>query len=121
MNASNRQSLAFLVIAIIGTFLIMAGLVWYTRSYTRPEPVGAARAQERRKNLEEIRNAGADQLNNFAWQDPSKGLVRLPIDYAIQLTLKEWQNPAAARSNLIALSAQAAPAPPPPPPPNPYE
>jgi hypothetical protein len=45
--------------------------------------------------------------------------VRLRVDDAIKLAEREWQNPAAARSNLIARVDKANPPPAPPPPPKP--
>jgi hypothetical protein len=109
-------------VGIAGTFLLMALLVWAMYHYTRPEPLGADRAQERRQFLQEIREAEAQAVQNYAWQDQSKGLVRLPIDRALELSLQEWQNPDAARAKLIELSEKAAEEPPPPPEPeNPYE
>jgi hypothetical protein len=38
--------------------------------------------------------------------------VRLPINEAMKLALREWQNPAAARSNLIARVEKATAVPP---------
>jgi hypothetical protein len=50
-----------------------------------------------------LRAAEAQALNTPAWIDKGKGLVRLRIQDAMQLVEREWgQNPAAARSNLIA-------------------
>jgi hypothetical protein len=100
------------VLGIIGTFLLMAALVWLMRHYTQTPNLGADRAQERIKNLKEMRAANYEALHNYAWQDQAKGIVRLPIDRAMELTLQEWKNPAAARSNLIARMEKAtAPAP----------
>jgi hypothetical protein len=99
-------------LGIIGTFLLMAALVWLMRHYTQTPNLGADRAQERIKNLKEMRAANYEALHNYAWQDQAKGIVRLPIDRAMELTLQEWKNPAAARSNLIARMEKAtAPAP----------
>jgi len=48
--------------------------------------------------------------------------VRLPIAEAKKLALRDWQNPAAARSNLIARVEKATAAPPKAPEkPNPFE
>jgi hypothetical protein len=100
------------VLGILGTFLLMAGLVWLMRHYTQPAPLDADRTAERIKNLKEMRAANEEALNNYAWQDQAKGLVRLPVARAMDITLQEWQNPAAARSNLIARMEKAtAPAP----------
>ena len=90
------------IAAVIGAFLIVAGLVWIMHSYTRPEPLGEDRAAFRRKNLAEIRAANAEALSSFGWQDQTRGVVRLPISEAMKLVEHDWQNPAAARSNLIA-------------------
>lgn len=120
MNSENKDccncaTRAAYAIAVVGTFLIMAFLVWAMRHFTQPAPLNANRAAERAKALGEIRAAEADGLNNVGWIDPVKGVVRLPIAEAMKLTEREWQNPAAARSNLIARVEKATFVPPPPP------
>jgi hypothetical protein len=108
--------------AIAGTFLLMAVLIWAMYHYTRPEDLDAARVQERYRFLEETRATDAQLLSQYAWRDRDKGLVILPLERALELTLQEWQDPAAARSNRIALVEKAMEKPPPPPEPvNPYE
>ena len=122
LETKNRdcKTRAAYAVAILGAFLIVAALVWAMRHYTRPAPLNANRAAERAKALAEIRAAETDALNNVGWIDPAKGLVRLPIVDAMNLVEREWQNPAAARSNLIARVDKANP-PPPPPKPSVYE
>jgi hypothetical protein len=95
------------VLGIAGTFLLVAGLVWLLRSYTQTPPLGQARIQERVKNLNDHRAANAALLEKYDWQDKTKDVVRVPIERAKELTLQEWQNPAAARSNLLARAAKA--------------
>lgn len=104
------------VVAIIGAFLIVGGLVFIMRHYTRTEPLGANRAAERKKALVQLRAENLDVLHgaNYAWQDQAKGVVRMPIDRAMELSLKWWQNPATARSNLVAREEKATFVPPPP-------
>lgn len=99
--ARGSSALAY-VAGILGCFLIVAALVWAMRFYTQPPPLGEERAAVRRKALAELRTAEADELTTYAWLDQGKGVVRLPIAEAVKLSLREWQNPAAARSNLIA-------------------
>ena len=113
-----RGGLAYLA-AVLGAFLIVAGLVWAMRHYTQPPPLGANRAAERAKALAELRGAENEALNNVAWLDQGKGIVRLRIDDAMKLVESNWQNPPAARSNLISRveKATAVVAPPP----NPFE
>src|SRR5258706_652356 len=102
-----KRRICPVVLAVAGTFLIIWGLVAVMKKYTQPPPLGQARIQERKKFLAEIQAANAEGLNNYAWQDQAKGLVRLKIDQAMQLTIMEYQNPAAARSNLAARADKA--------------
>ena len=102
--------------ALVGAFLIVGALVLAMRHYTRTEPLNANRATERAAALKELRASEAEALNAAAWIDQSKGLVRLPIAEAMKLAEREWQNPAAARANLIAREEKATFVPPPPPP-----
>lgn len=125
----NRVGVTIYVVAVLGCFLIVAGLIWATRHYTQPEPLGEARIQERHKNLAELRQTEAKLLTEYDWRDKSREIVRLPVittdgrpGRAIELTVQEWQNPLAARSNLIVRVTKAtAPAPKAPEQPNKYE
>ena len=123
MNANPpERNLTATFVGVLGSFLIVAGLVWAMYHYTRPAPVGQAKADERKKNLTELRAAETDAVNNYGWVDQTKDLVRLPVARAVELTVQEYQNPAAARSNLVARSDKASIAPPKPgAPPNPFE
>jgi hypothetical protein len=114
MNAQpvrERAGLA-LLLGVLGSFLIVAALVWAMIRYTQPPPLGEDRAAVRKKALADLRAAEADELSTFAWLDQSKGIVRLPIAEALKVTLRDWQNPAAARSNLIARVEKATAVPP---------
>ena len=118
---TERTGLAYLV-GILGSFLIVAALVWAMQRYTQPPPLGEDRIALRKKALAELRAAEASELDTFGWVDQGKGVVRLPIAEAMKLTLRDWQNPAAARSNLIARVEKATAVPPPAPAkPSPFE
>lgn len=107
-----RSGLAY-VIAVLGAFLIVAGLVWAMRHYTQPAPLGEDRAAVRAKALAELRAAETEALNTTGWVDPTKGLVRLRMEDAMKWVEQEWaRNPVAARSNLIS-RVEKATAPPP--------
>jgi hypothetical protein len=110
------------VIGILGAFLIVAALVWFMHRYTLPAPLGEDRKALRAKNLAELRAAENEALNTTAWIDQTKGLVRLRIGDSMALVERAWQNPPAARSNLIARVEKATFVPPPPPAkPSPFE
>jgi hypothetical protein len=122
LHNHGRSRITVHAVAILGSCLIFAALVWVMWRYSRPAPLGEDRAAVRRKALTELRAAEAETLNTYAWQDQVKGIVRLPIAQAMRLAEREWQNPPAARSNLIARVVKATALPPKPPEkPNPYD
>jgi hypothetical protein len=114
-RADERPGLAYLI-GIVGCFLIVAALGWAIYRFTQPAPLGEDRAALRAKALAELRAADKEALENVGWIDKEKGLVRLRIEDAKNLVLRDWQNPAAARSNLVARVEKATYVPPPPPP-----
>ena len=109
-----RNALAWFL-GVVGTFLILAALVWAMYRYTKSVPLGEDRAALRAKALAELRASENEALNTPAWLDQNKGIVRLRIEDAMKLVEREWRNPAAARSNLIARVEKATAQPPKPP------
>ena len=107
-----RNRVAVYAFAVLGSFLIFGALVWAMSSYTRSAPLGEDRVAIRRKALMELRASEAEILNNYAWQDQAKGIVRLPIAEAVKLAEREWQSPPVARSNLLARVTKATALPP---------
>ena len=119
--ARERTGLAYLA-GILGSLLIVAALVWAMQHYTQPPPLGEDRVALRKKALAELRAAEASELDSYGWVDQGKGVVRLPINEAMKLTLRDWQNPAVGRSNLVARVEKATAVPPPAPAkPSPFE
>ncbi len=49
----------------------------------------AKRAKAREEKLKTARDEAAKGLNSYAWVDKSKGIARIPIERAMQLTLTE--------------------------------
>ena len=92
---------------LIACFLFAAIVVKVKWSMPVPA-IDADRAVMRVKALAEIRAAENQALNRSGWINQDRGLVRLPISVAMQITEREWQNPAAARSNLTARVERAA-------------
>ena len=110
MNDCKQKTVSF--VAILGAFLVVGALVYAMKHYTRPPALNKARVEERKKALAEVHAADQEGLHTYGWADPAKGIVRLKIDRAMELTLAEYKNPAAARSNLVSRADKAgAPAP----------
>jgi len=119
---NNERTVWPVGVVLLIACLLFAGIV-VTMEYSMTVPaIDADRAAVRTKALAEIRAAEAQALNHPGWIDENRGLVRLPIDVALQITERECQNPAATRSNFMArVEKAAAPAPPAPAKPNPFE
>lgn len=112
---AGSRAISAYILGILGSFLVVGILAWAIYRYTQPPPLGEDRAAVRAKALSELRAAEAEALSTPAWIDQGKGIVRLPIERAMELVLEEWKNPAAARSNLVARVEKATALPPKPP------
>lgn len=119
VNQSGKGKMAFTVVAVLATFLLMAFLVRQMVKLTKPAAVsaavGAARAEENAK----IRAAGVEAAKNWGYSDQARGMVRLPIEDAMKLTVQGYQNAAAFKTDLVARVEKASA--PPPKPKNEYE
>ncbi|MCC7377590.1 MAG: hypothetical protein IT581_23215 [Verrucomicrobiales bacterium] len=104
-------------VGVIGAFLVMAILVAALKHYTTVPTINYARAQERHKILMEARQKSVAELETAGWVDNNKdkGIVRLPNSVAMSLAVKQWQDPAKARAELLERAAKAFFVPPPPP------
>jgi hypothetical protein len=104
-SCCQKTRLGAYIAGFLGTFLIVALLVWLMQSYTQAPSISATRAAERMQILSDFKAANAALVEAYNWQDPPKGFVRVPIERAKELVLAEWQDPLAARSNLMARAA----------------
>jgi hypothetical protein len=88
--------------------LLFVALVVGVKLLVPVPAINADRAAVRAKALAEIRATEATALGTAGWVDQDRGIVRLPIETAMQLSAKAAQNPAAARADLITRAAKAA-------------
>jgi hypothetical protein len=96
----NRLVLPFYFVGTLLVFFLGVALIVAMYRFTRPPSVDEARFAERRRNLAELRTQARQQLDEYGWVNAAQGVVRLPIRRAMELMLREWQNPAEGRSNL---------------------
>lgn len=95
INRATAAALGFLTVA--GLFVALAVVVKLTLN---APAIDADRAADRAKALAEIRVGEENGLNQPATIDAQRGIVRLPIETAMQLAAQKWQNPSAARADL---------------------
>jgi hypothetical protein len=77
--------------AVVGVIVIFALILLVAYLPQAPAPLAdGAKTPEQRKNiLVEHRAKETKAATGYAWIDQSKGVVQLPIDRAMQLTIQE--------------------------------
>ena len=103
LNRSSGAGISLLIVSVIFAVLAVA-----VKLFVSVPALDADRAAVLAKALAEIRVTENASLNNAGWIDQSRGLVRLPIETAVQLAAQAWQNPASARADLNARAEKAA-------------
>jgi hypothetical protein len=59
---------------------------------SRPRPVNAAIVEERLEKIETLNAAQHELISTYAWLDEAHTQVRIPINRAMELTLKSLQS-----------------------------
>lgn len=117
VNRASGAAIGFLIASVI-----FAVLVVIVRNSVKVPAIDASRSAAISQALYEIHTNEAASLNHVGWIDQKRGIVRLPIATAMKISASEWQNPEAARSNLMAREKKAtAPLAPAPAKANPFE
>lgn len=122
MNDNRSIDFRTVVFVIFITAALLAIPWWTHRHKYDAQPAGFERAEERAAALENVKTNGAAILQSYDWRNKDQQIVRIPIERAKELTVQEWQDPAAARKEMLARAAKAfAPPPKQPEKANPYE
>jgi hypothetical protein len=100
------------IVVCVATFLLMGFLVNRMVKLTRPEPVGVARATERAVEGAKIRAEGVEKSKSWGLVDAPRGIVRLPVEDAVKLTLEGYKDAAKFKADLAARLEKASVAPP---------
>ena len=108
MNSPTINRASGAAIGLILVSVIFAMLAVALKLFVSVPALDADRAAVLAKALAEIRVTENASLNNAGWIDQPRGIVRLPIETAVQLAARAWQNPASARADLTARAEKAA-------------
>ena len=96
LNRASGAAIGFLIACLI--FAVLVVVVKFSVSVPA---VDADRDAVRDKALAEIHATEDKSLATAGWVDQSRGVVRLPIETAMQMTMQAWRNPAQARADLL--------------------
>lgn len=102
VNRASAAAIGFLAASLI--FIVLVVIANFSRNVPA---IDAARGNAISSALYQIRTNEVTSLNNAGWIDQNRGVVRLPIETAMQIAAQEWRNPAAGRTNLIARAQKA--------------
>ncbi|MFP4166073.1 MAG: hypothetical protein ACLFUF_02775 [Opitutales bacterium] len=79
----------------LGAILIFALILFIAYLPNRPPPVDEEVGQERRRKAEERTAAGIKKISEYDVVDEEEKIVRIPIEEAMELTVREYRNNAA--------------------------
>jgi len=87
--ASNGTLLTLL--AAIGGFAIFALIVFIAYLPKKPAPLadGVRTPEQRKAALSELRAKEKAAATTYGWVDQPTGIIRIPIDEAVKITIKE--------------------------------
>jgi hypothetical protein len=95
------------VVLLFAIFGLLALVI--VRASPRGDSYEANRAKAREEKLEKAQKENMPALTTYGWIDKTKGVARIPIEHAMQLTMAELAQKKPAAANPIA-AAEASPA-----------
>ncbi len=84
----------FSTVLITAGFLLFGYIAYKQYSSTRPEALhlGSKTPVERAQIFSDVRANQLKLTSEYGWVDKEKGIVRLPVERAMELTLEELQS-----------------------------
>ena len=76
----------------IGTILLVGVLVWLFYFYSSKGPVTEDIVAQRKATLAEVQAKQQQLISEYVWVDKENDVVRIPIEQAMKLTIKDLQN-----------------------------
>lgn len=92
-ETSTPRSSLVSVLAIFVLFALFLAVIYYVYVPRQTGPFdgdGVRTVEQRQKNLAELHAKDAKQAKTYAWVDQNAGVVQLPLERAIELTLQQY-------------------------------
>ncbi len=87
----NNSSLGITLFASVAGILLFALIIWLTYLPTHSSQVDAALKSQRELQLVETKAKATETLSNYAMISSTDGIVRIPIEQAMELTVETYQ------------------------------
>lgn len=81
---TNFLIVVMLMVLFIGTFIGFS----VVKRVNRPN-VLSDEVTQRYETLDKVKEAQMEKISHYAWEDKDNGVVRIPLERAIELTLNE--------------------------------
>src|ERR1051326_288971 len=109
-SAPARPPIAFGALLGVVLLFLFFGIFVYVLVAATPHgnDYEQKRAKAREEKLKTMRESANKDLNSYAWVDKTKGVARIPIDRAMELTLRDLASKKPEPANPIATPADAA-------------
>jgi hypothetical protein len=92
-NQPSRSAPLVTMLTIMVGFALFLAVIYYVYLPRQTGPFtddGIHTMAQRRKNLEDLRKKQHDQVTHYAWVDQKAGVVQLPLDVAMKLTVEKY-------------------------------
>jgi len=76
----------------VGTILLVGILVWLFYFYSSKGPVTEDIVAQRKATLAEVQAKQQQLISEYVWIDKENDVVRIPIEQAMKLTIKDLHN-----------------------------
>ena len=86
-SAGKGTRIVILLAVLILLLAAVFAALWVNAAPTATDAEDAARSAERLKNLADLQAADQATLTIYGWNDRAKGVVRIPVDRAMELVL----------------------------------
>lgn len=88
---TSRTNFLLTFAGALGSILLFVIILLITYVPERPSSVNAAQAQARTERLQELQAKHRQELTTYEVIDRTEGVVRIPIDRAMELTVRDLE------------------------------
>ena len=89
----SRSAPLVTILTVLAGFALFAAVVYYIYLPHQTGPFtgdGIRTAEQRKKNLADLQAKQSKQAASYGWVDQKAGVVQLPLDVAMELTVQKY-------------------------------